>query len=546
MSAVETKARSTSLSLGSLSLLDVAFGLALLSLAPMVWIQCNSLWNRPHLQFFPMAWAAFGYFFYQRCGGLSTTNSKGRLWVAGVLVLTSLAASVEAVLISSPWLSYVAGVLLITAWMFVRAGAMQWKTLLAISSLLWITVPLPAGYDKKMIQYLQAQSSFAASSVLDVFRIPHLREGNILQLLDKRLFVDEACSGVDSLYALMAISLTLVLFMRQKFIVAFFALCMVLVWASCGNILRLVSIVFGLTLLGVDLSDGIPHTILGLVVFAIAFGCDFAFIRFLGYLTTPIPSKFVSPSSRSSTASSVSNFGGMATTPFGKLSIALSILFVFGFVSVGAYSTRVLSRGTIFRFPEFTDQSLQSLNENLQLPQTLSAWRFVQKEVVERSKGSVMGQFSHVWVYDAKGQMGTVSIDFPFRGFHLLDICYEGAGWKARESRAVVEKQLGESSLSNDDLAQIHFLDLSKDTGEFIFVAFVQFQLDGKPVRSSASGRGLERFEQTFLEPVTYQIQSMITSKVPLTESQKAEIEANLLSVATLVRPHFVGLETKN
>ncbi len=144
---------------------------------------------------------------------------------------------------------------------------MSWQTAIAITSLLWITVPLPAGYDKK-------NDSVSASTVKLCCKFRARRcedlssaEGNILQLLDKRLFVDEACSGVDSLYALMAISLTLVLFMKQRFLVALCALSMVIVWASCGNILRLVLIVFGLQWVGIDLSSGTPHTILGLCVF---------------------------------------------------------------------------------------------------------------------------------------------------------------------------------------------------------------------------------------------------------------------------------------
>jgi exosortase/archaeosortase family protein len=415
---------------------------------------------------------------------------------------------------------------------------------LAITSLLWITVPLPAGYDKKMIQYLQAQSSFAASSILDVIAILHIREGNILQLTTKRLFVDEACSGVDSLYALMAISLTLVLFMRQRLIVAISALCMVLVWASCGNILRLIAIVLGLQWIGVDLSDGLPHTILGLIVFCIAFACDFAFIRFLGTLTQPVPGS-LAQAENSGLEVPMVMAKPRVRRDWTKISLAVSSLCVVGFLGIGAVSTRALTRGTIFRFPEFTDNSLEQLRESLVIPESLSSWRFVKNELIERSKDNVMGQFSHVWRYDAHGQIGTISVDFPFRGFHLLDICYEGAGWKQMKKPPAVDNVLGESSVPNRDPVQIHFLDLAKDTGEFAFVAFTQFQLDGTPVRSGAASRGFERFEQTFLEPVTYQLQSLVISQSPISEEMKSEIQQNLLSVATLVRPYFVGLEEK-
>ncbi|XZE45343.1 exosortase U [Pirellulaceae bacterium SH467] len=542
--------------------IDLVYALILLSLGPMVWLQANSLWNRPHLQFFPLAWLAFGYFLFDRSKGvLGIANSLRQLAAIGLL-LVSLIAAVEAVLISSPWLSYVAGVLVIVSWMLLRVTSLGWHQVLGLSSLLWITVPLPAGYDNKLIQYLQAQSSYTASMVLDAIGILHVREGNILQLMEKRLFVDEACSGVDSLYALMAISLTLVLWMRQPLSVAVGALCMVPVWASCSNILRLVTIVLAIEWLGLDLSSGMPHTILGLVVFVIAFACDFAFIQFLGAvmelphqtkkarLLKDRPGRFFRgvPAAHHSPQELESTPQVQPVSPASSMRWAwiLSGVLAVCFLGVGAYSTRVLSRGTIFRFPEFTDASLAKLKESLQLPEDLNDWKLFRTELVERGVENTMGQFSHVWLYNSTSTTGTVSVDFPFRGFHLLDICYEGAGWRQQESQQVIESPLNDPQFADKGDCQVHFLDLIKDTGEYAYVAYVQFQLDGTPVKSAAVSRGFERFEQTFLEPVTYQIQSIAMSNQPIPASAREATVKNLLAAATKIRPTFVGLETKD
>ena len=100
-----------------------------------------------------------------------------------------------------------------------------------------MTLPFPAGYDDKLIQFLQRQSSHLTSMILDCIGILHLPAGNVLELAQKRLFVDEACSGVDSLYALMAICLCLVLWFRQRLFVAVVSLSLVPIWeigrASC-------------------------------------------------------------------------------------------------------------------------------------------------------------------------------------------------------------------------------------------------------------------------------------------------------------------------
>ena len=534
------------LNLGWFSTIDIVFAIALLSMAPMLWLQCNSLWDRPHLQFFPMAWAAFVYFLYQRMGVPTTAASKWRQIAALGIFALSLVAAVEAVLISSPWLTYFAGIGVITSWLLCRGGEMKWTHAMGLTSLLWITLPLPAGYDNKLIQYLQSQSSFAASSVLDSMGILHLREGNILQLASKRLFVDEACSGVDSLYALMAISLTIVLWLRQPVLVALCALLMVPVWASCSNIARLITIVLSFEWLGIDLASGTPHTILGLVVFAAAFGCDYAFIRFLGAAFEPPPKK---SSSRQPvvpamiTPSVASMLWGVPQ----KVGLAMSIFFCICFSGVGAYSTKALSRGTVFRFPEFTPESLASLRGNLELPAELGNWKIQDKQLLEREMDSSMGQFSHVWLYKSPTGVGTISIDFPFRGFHLLDICYEGAGWRASDSHRMTEldSNTAREMFKKQGPLQVHFLDLEKDTGEYNFVAFVQFRLDGTPVFSGAGMRGFERFEQTILEPITYQIQVMVTSTQRIAPETREAIVKNLLTTVEVARPAFVALEER-
>jgi exosortase/archaeosortase family protein len=358
----------------------------------------------------------------------------------------------------------------------------------------------------------------------------------------------------------MAISLTLVLWMRQPLLVAIGALGMVPVWASCSNILRLVTIVLAFEWLGLDLSSGTPHTILGLVVFVIAFACDFAFIQFLGaMLELPHKTKKAQmlrnrrkgrrakvaaamlPNATAVVPKVVAEKAGNTRWAW-ILSGALAVCFL----GVGFYSTRVLSRGTIFRFPEFTEGSLAKLKESLQLPSDLNDWKLARTELVERSKDNVMGQFSHVWLYNSISTTGTVSVDFPFRGFHLLDICYEGAGWKQQEGHKIIETALADPQFADKGDCQVHFLDLAKDTGEYAYVAYVQFQLDGTPVKSAAVSRGFERFEQTFLEPVTYQVQSIALSNQPIPASAREATLKNLLAAAAKIRPAFVGLETKD
>ena len=520
-----------------LNITDWAFLIALASLAPMLWIQCLSLWSRPHFQFFPMAWLGFGYFVHERLGSPSPYRSQIRLVSGVAIAIFCLLASAESVFISSPWLAYASAVGLVVSWLLLRGNKLRWHTAVGLSSVLWMTVPFPAGYDNKLIQFLQRQSSFLTSVILDCIGIFHLPEGNVLELAQKRLFVDEACSGVDSLYALMAICLCLVLWFKQRLFVAIVSLSLVPVWASCGNIVRLVTIVLGLEWIGIDLSHGVQHTILGLLVFAGAFSCDYAFIQFAGAVFR----KKSSSSFRECTTAAASN---PPVQQSGVLHVIASSMFVMLFLAIGAYSFQILTAHTLQSYPTFDKLSLARVKDSQNLPKVLGDWQFESVQSIERSRESSQGQFSNVWMYRSPIGPVMISTDFPFRGFHLLDICYEGAGWRLNSSSRQVEQSSGASLNDRNEKFYAHILDMTNDEGRFAYVVYALFRLDGTSIQSAAKGvRGLERFEQTVLEPVSFQIQVMLDSNEAIEPDKRDAVHRNLEIVVAKLRTTFRELK---
>lgn len=80
-----------------------------------------------------------------------------------------------------------------------------WRALRAVSFvllLLLLAIPLPAIILNSMAMPLQLIASSMAERLLDVFRIPVFREGNLLQIKGQMLNVTEACSGIRSLASL--------------------------------------------------------------------------------------------------------------------------------------------------------------------------------------------------------------------------------------------------------------------------------------------------------------------------------------------------------
>lgn len=72
---------------------------------------------------------------------------------------------------------------------------------------LLLAIPIPAVLFNQITFPLQLFASRVASSVLPLFGVPVLRDGNIIQLPSMQLEVAEACSGIRSLMSLFAVAI---------------------------------------------------------------------------------------------------------------------------------------------------------------------------------------------------------------------------------------------------------------------------------------------------------------------------------------------------
>jgi hypothetical protein len=121
-----------------------------------------------------------------------------------------------------------------------------------------------------------------------------------------------------------------------------------------------------------------------------------------------------------------------------------------------------------------------------------------------------------VWKYNhPEGEM-TVSIDFPFRGFHALQDCYQATGWEL----------IHYESYENEG-DQFHQADLRKPGEQSALVQYALYELSGKTVKSKAKS-GLSRFtrfEQSILEPVSMQVQLYFGCAGPVLDELKSELQ---------------------
>jgi exosortase len=149
-------------------------------------------------------------------------------------------------------------------------GLASVKILLTPFFLLLLLIPVPEQLYTFLTFPLQLKVSEISEIILRSFHIPMLRQGNVMQIPGMSFEVIEACSGLRSVVALFTLSVIM-----GSFTVRFFSSKLILLAASIPlaiivNIMRVVSMILLYHYFLLDLTEGVWHTITGLLVFTIA------------------------------------------------------------------------------------------------------------------------------------------------------------------------------------------------------------------------------------------------------------------------------------
>lgn len=542
--------------------------LPLLGVAPLLVLQAAHLWDRAHLQFFPVTIALVAWFAYKELPADKQLSGGGRFWISCALLTLTIVANWASLIIYSPWLAHVGIVFTFLAWALVRLHATSWPRVVGLAILLASTIPLPLNIDRKLISELQAWSSKACSYALDGLQIPNLLQGNVLQIENHTLFVEEACSGVTSLYSLVSLALLFTLFQQRSLAQGLLTLLLTPLIAINGNILRLLLIALGFQWWDLDLTKGMPHTILGIVVFATSGFALLCIDQLVAALLAPIP-KLSSDRSMfrriyntlagwpsvvlvGSSRDEQDEFEEELPPPepkwvtelaLGKVVVLPVMAVIYGLLVIPT-ATAALNEYNIhdqmFGSPEISAELAELFPSEKSLPEQLGAgWRRAGYKVETRETHNQHGQYSHVWRLVKGEQSIIVSLDFAFRGWHTLGACYSSAGWRINSSEIAQAK-------TNEEWPWVE-CQMTNELGLSGYLWFSLFDEKGKPFISDMSGPGLERRmdrniflfwknEGRVIFPRTFQSQIFIESGPPLNEGQLQELRTMYLEIREILR----------
>ncbi len=425
-----------------------ALVLPLCGLTILLALEAMFLWEKQHLQFFPLAVAA-AIWFLAKEGEMRHVVSAGRRRFAWILASLGIFIAAVAILLSSPWLAHATAILLVFSWGLGCFGNLTVLRLLGICGLLMVTLPAPFDWDEKLVHALQALSSTICSRIMDMAAIIHVQRGNIIEIASIPLFVEEACSGVDSQYALMAVAGVLLLIGRAGLVVSLITIVTVPLWAILGNLLRIVTIVIGLEWLAIDLSTGTQHTVLGLTVFLVAAWAHWSSVQLLNFLELRLAengiylTRWRSKESTTAVETETTNqstvmAGSIASAkeaqsrvPFAALLVPALLLLLLP-ISYRAIDSRFRTLA-----PKMTKEVADRFPGRAAFPSNLGNQTLVDYKEESRNYRNRWGQHSHSWFFDGPLGSQIASMDMPFRGWHSLWTCYSSAGWTIESQRLV-------------------------------------------------------------------------------------------------------------
>jgi exosortase len=530
--------------------MDASFAAGLVGLSPLLYEHAQNLWRKPHFQFFPIAWLLFAYLVYSR-GRIAPTASPFRRGIAIAIALLSIAVGGVSVIWFSPWLAHVAMALVCAAWMYGRLGGNAWHVPIAWLSLLVVSLPMPLNLDQRLIQSLQSRSARSASSLLDVFGISHLPTGNVIEIQSGKLFVDEACSGVDSLYALAAVALGLVIWNQRNFVQSLIVLMTVPVWAWLGNTIRILAIAMLLDQFDMDLTHGLPHSILGMITFSLSCACLLVTQSLLTTLLTPFPFKSITAGPFHELFNSVVTFPrnefsvgkkknapstGESVPPLlSRKSIGIMHCAVWGLLGAGA-ALPVMGIGPwkreSIKTPVISQAAVEQTFVASSLPSTVADMRQVAFQTVHRERDDTNGAHSATWQFIDGEQRVQVSVDFPFVGFHALEVCYLLTGCSLMTPVESIDLER-KGSPSELVINEIRFVNALSDE---CYSCYTAFDRDGRPVSGTESR--FSRGVPTENAPrVSYQAQLFIEGCGKLSDEQRSRYRQILGEVCELLLP---------
>ena len=525
------------------------WGGMLVGLLPFLMKYCRAMWYQSLYQYFPFLLAAVFGLAYARFDRRIRLPSH---WFSKTATLVALVAMTAAAMLGSSWLGAIA-FSLATAGFLASQRNLGGRSLgyLAVPMLMFIRAPLLGTYT--VMNRLQKVTTRSGSVILDVLGIIHDYRANTIELVNKSLFVAEACSGVQSLFTMCFLTLLLWAYRQRPYLLIPVYLIFAFFFAVVGNVIRVTSIAVAEAWFAFDLTEGVTHELVGYAALAIAAGMMVSLDHVLGLLPwmnrteqqLGVHQRFLKKSNEESVDSSTTaNLGEVKRSDFGfqdsfrRLTTPAKLSVILSLACGAAMFSWMLLRGTDTRPVVARDKVLFEPKSNFLsgLDAPIRVVNHEHRRDAHADRNARHGMNSDSWQCGINATQGQFLLSQPYMGWHELTICYRALDWKMK-SRTPMTPSAG-----SDPIVVADFVDDSGHCGSLFFTAV---DSDGSIPRTpgySSISRSLAPLEPLIFDDFaeltgsaqTIMLQYWVTGTDPLT----AETKRQIINTMDQIRTH--------
>ena len=252
---------------------------ALLVAAPTLYRLGNQVWSQEFGAHGPIVAATGAWLLWRRLPAMQAEGVRGALWLTLLGVALSLPIYVfgrayDLISLEAAGL-YGFGVALLHDRFGVRVLLRNWFPIFYLGLLL----PVPGWALDAFTAPLKLLVSQLSEVAVSPLGIPLVREGVTMTVGPYQLLVEDACSGLNSLIGLIAITLFYIYLLRDAgWRYSLFLICLIIPVAILANVVRIVILILLTYYFGDAVGQGFLHVTAGLFLFALSllimFGID--------------------------------------------------------------------------------------------------------------------------------------------------------------------------------------------------------------------------------------------------------------------------------
>ncbi len=242
----------------------------------------KQVWTRESGAHGPIVVATGAWLIWRRLDSFKELARPGTLWLTAPAMVASLALYVfgrafDFIALEAAGL-YGVGISMLFSVVGLKAILRNWFPLFYLAFL----VPPPEWFLDGFTGPLKQLVSAAATGALSAAGLPIGREGVTIYVAQYQLLVEDACSGMNSLTGLVAISLFYIYLLRGSSVrYSILLTAFVVPIAVLGNIVRVITLILMTYFLGDQVAQGFAHGLSGMLLFAVDLVLVFALDSFL-------------------------------------------------------------------------------------------------------------------------------------------------------------------------------------------------------------------------------------------------------------------------